>query len=121
MDRSSPPERLGRGGSGGGVSIRSKAEWRLGKGKWALLCSRFFRALIFLNTEHLNHMFGNIRESSGKHQPFHFYFQRAVGVGWGRRGWGEGQEGREEVSSEGKPEGSARSGSLAPRRAPPLE
>lgn len=46
----------------------------------------FFRAPIFLNTEHLNHMFGNIRESSGKHQPFHFYFQIELWVlHWGRR------------------------------------
>lgn len=89
MDRSSPAERLGRSGSGGEVSIGSKDGWRLGKGKWALLCSRFFRALIFLNTEHLNHMFGNIRESSGKHQPFHFYFQREP---WVLDGGGVGGE-----------------------------
>ena len=84
MEGSSPAERLG----GGGVSIGSKDAWRLGERRWALLGSCFFRALIFLNTEHLNHMFGNIRESSGKHQPFHFYFQIEL---WVLHGGGVGE------------------------------
>lgn len=67
-----------------GVSPRLKDEWRAE--------TRQMRPLIFLNTEHLNHMFGSIRESSGKHQPFHFYFQRELwvldgGGAWGRGGW----------------------------------
>lgn len=39
-------------------------------------------------------MFGSIRESSGKHQPFHFYFQRELWVldGGGAGGGAGGRE-----------------------------
>ena len=89
---------------GGGVSIGSKDVRRLGERIWALLGSGFSRALLFLNTEHLNHMFGNIRESSGKHQPFHFYFQRELWVlDGGGVGGEQGSRAGEEASCQDKP------------------
>ena len=99
--------------------------WVEGRSKANGLCfAPVFRPFIFLNTEHLNHMFGSIRESSGKHQPFHFYFQRELwvldgGGARGRGGWAwAGQEGcGEEASCEDKPKGSTRGGSLGPRQA----
>ena len=83
-----------------------------------------FRTPLLLNTQHLNHVFGSIRESSDKDQPFRFSSKESsvcrMGEGGvkgrvgGSRAGGQGVE----AACKDKPKGLVRGDSLGSRRAP---